>query len=104
MVLLANEGSASASEILIGALRDNRGIKLVGKKTFGKGTVQELRTLSDGSSLKVTIAKWLTPKGTSLANGGLVPDYEVALTEEDAEKKRDPQLSKAIEILKEKIK
>ncbi|MBI5152951.1 MAG: S41 family peptidase [Parcubacteria group bacterium] len=104
VILLANEGSASASEILIGALRDNRGIKLVGKKTFGKGTVQELRTLSDGSSLKVTIARWLTPKGISLANGGLIPDYEVAFTEEDAENKRDPQLKKAIEILKEQIK
>jgi len=104
IVLLANEGSASASEILIGALRDNRGIKLVGKKTFGKGSVQELRTLSDGSSLKVTIAKWLTPKGTSLANGGLLPDYEVAFTEEDAENKRDPQLSKAVEILKDQKK
>ncbi|MBI5421198.1 MAG: S41 family peptidase [Parcubacteria group bacterium] len=104
VVLLANEGSASASEILIGALRDNRGTKLIGKKTFGKGVVQELRTLSDGSSLKVTIARWLTPKGTSLANGGLVPDYEINFTEEDAKNKRDPQLSKAIEVLKEQIK
>ncbi len=103
-VMLVNEGSASASEILAGALRDNRGIKIIGKKTFGKGSVQELRTLSDGSSLKITVARWLTPNGTSLANGGIVPDYDIDLTEEQIKNGQDPQLEKAIEVLKNQLK
>lgn len=98
-VVLVNGGSASASEILAGALRDIRNIKLIGEKTFGKGSVQRLESLRDDSSLKVTIAKWLTPKGTSIADEGLKPDIEIKLTEEDFNNNKDPQLEKAIEEL-----
>jgi len=101
LVVLINEGSASGSEILAGALRDNRGIKLIGETSFGKGSVQELEYLTGGSSLKITIAKWLTPTGSLIAGKGLEPDIKVELTEEDYEQNRDPQLEKAIEIIKE---
>jgi len=100
VVVLINEGSASGSEILAGALRDNRGILLIGEKSFGKGSVQELEKLTDGSNLKITVAKWLTPKGQLITEKGLEPDIEVKMTEEDYEEKRDPQLQKAIEIIK----
>ncbi len=99
IVVLINEGSASASEILAGALRDNRNVKLVGKKSFGKGTVQELQQLKDGSSIKITIAHWLMPKGQLIDKNGIMPDYDVNITEEDAKNGKDPQLGKAIEIL-----
>ena len=98
-VVLINNGSASASEILAGALRDIRGIKLIGEKTFGKGSIQTLESFRDGSSLKITIAKWLTPSGVSIADDGLMPDIEVKLTDQDFETDRDPQLDKALEIL-----
>ena len=104
IVVLVNEGSASASEILAGALRDNRGVKLIGKKSFGKGTVQELQTLKDGSMVKITVAYWLLPKGHQIEKNGLIPDYEVDLTEEDIKANKDPQLEKAMEILKNEIK
>lgn len=100
VVVLVNGGSASAAEILAGALRDNRGIKLVGEKTFGKGSVQEIETLKDGSSVKISIAEWLTPKGASINKTGLAPDIEVMLTEEDAAAGRDPQLERALTILR----
>lgn len=100
IVVLINEGSASASEILAGALRDHRGVKLVGKKSFGKGTVQELQELKDGSVIKITVAHWLLPSGHIIEKNGLEPDYEIELTEKDIEEKKDPQLEKAIEILK----
>ncbi|MEW6617005.1 MAG: S41 family peptidase [Patescibacteria group bacterium] len=101
VVVLVNEGSASASEILAGALRDQRGAKLVGEKTYGKGTVQEVDTLKDGSSIKISIAEWLTPNGHSINKRGLTPDVEVKITEDDIKNKKDPQLEKAIELLKE---
>jgi carboxyl-terminal processing protease len=101
-VVLINQGSASASEILAGALQDYGFAKLVGMTSFGKGSVQELRMLPDGSALKVTIAKWLTPKGRSINEEGIKPDVEVNFTREDAEKKIDPQLNKAVEILQGK--
>jgi len=104
LVVLINEGSASASEILAGALRDNRGIKLVGAKTFGKGTVQELRELKDKSMLKITTAEWLLPSNAVIEKNGLVPDYEVKITEEDVNAKRDPQLERALEVLAAEIK
>lgn len=102
VVVLVNQGTASAAEILAGALRDNRGIKLIGEKTFGKGSVQELVNFGDGSSLKVTVAKWLTPKGISISESGLEPDYKVTPTEDEISKGKDPQLNKAVEVL-EKI-
>lgn len=101
MVVLINQGSASASEILASALRDNLGVKLIGEKSYGKGSVQELASLKDGSSLKITIAKWLTPKGELISKKGLEPDIKVEFTEEDYDQGRDPQKEKAIEILKE---
>ncbi|HOK00574.1 MAG TPA: S41 family peptidase [Candidatus Pacearchaeota archaeon] len=100
LVVLINSGSASASEILAAALRDNRGVKLVGEKSFGKGSVQELETLSDGSSIKITVADWLTPKENKITDVGLEPDIKVELTEKDFEEGKDPQLEKAIELLK----
>lgn len=104
MVVIINKGSASASEILAGALRDGRGIKLVGETSFGKGTVQQLEPLKDGSSMKITIAEWVTPNGTIIQDNGLKPDFEVELTEDDFKNKLDPQLDKAIELIKEEIK
>lgn len=99
MAILVNSGTASASEILAGALQAHGKAKLIGTKTFGKGSVQELVKIVPDASLKVTVARWLTPNDISLSNGGLTPDIEVKLTPEDAEKGRDPQLDKAIELL-----
>jgi carboxyl-terminal processing protease len=98
-VVLINEGSASASEIVAGALQDYGKATLVGKKTFGKGSVQNLEPLSDGSAVKITVAEWLTPKGRHIDKEGITPDVEVDLTEDDYNANRDPQLDKAIEIL-----
>jgi carboxyl-terminal processing protease len=95
VVILVNEGSASASEILAGALRDQRGFKLLGAKSFGKGTVQEPIQIAGGSGLHVTVAKWLTPKGTWVHDTGLTPDTEVA---DDDEKDGDEQLEAAISL------
>jgi len=99
MLVLVDGGSASASEILAGALQENGVAKLVGTKTFGKGSVQELISLTPDTSLKITIARWLTPKGHNLSNEGLTPDYEVAVTEKDVAAKKDPQLEKAVQLL-----
>lgn len=99
MVVLINQGSASASEILAGALRDNRGILLIGEKTFGKGSVQELLNLKEGS-LKITVANWLTPKGILISEVGLEPDIKIEITEKEHEEGKDPQLEKALEIIK----
>jgi len=99
LVVLVNKGSASAAEILAGALRDDRGVKLIGEKTFGKGSVQELQTLIGGSSIKITIAKWLTPKGNLIDGIGLEPDIEIKITEKEIEQKQDPQFDKAMEII-----
>ncbi len=100
VVILVNGGSASASEILAGALRVHNDSQLVGKQTFGKGTVQQLEPLSDGSTLKVTIANWLLPDETLIEETGLTPNFVVDLTEQDAIDKKDPQLEKAIELIK----
>lgn len=99
-IILVNGGSASASEIVSGALQDYKLATLVGEKTFGKGSVQDLIKLEDGSSLKLTIAKWLTPLGRSINGEGITPDIEVKLTTEDYNKDLDPQLDKALELLK----
>ncbi|MBI1984794.1 MAG: S41 family peptidase [Candidatus Wildermuthbacteria bacterium] len=100
IVVLINEGSASASEILAGALRDQLNALLVGKTSFGKGSVQELQDFFDNSSLKVTVAHWLTPNGTLIAGKGLKPDVEIDITEENIQQEKDPQLDKALEIVK----
>jgi carboxyl-terminal processing protease len=99
MVILVNRGSASASEILAGALRDHGVATLVGEKTFGKGSVQELISMDDDAALKLTIARWLTPNGLSISEQGLEPDIAVEYTDEDFEAGRDPQMERAIEIL-----
>lgn len=101
IIVLINEGSASASEILAGALRDHRNIQLVGKRSFGKGSVQELESLPGGASLKITVAKWVTPKGTILSDGGLEPDATVEMTVQDIERNKDPQLDKALELIQQ---
>jgi len=98
-VVLINGGSASGSEILAGALQDWQKATLVGEKTFGKGSVQNLTPLSDGSALKITIAYWLTPKRRMINEIGIAPDIEIKLTEEDYNQNRDPQLDKAMELL-----
>ncbi len=103
VVVLINQGSASASEIAAGALRDIRGIKLIGQKSFGKGSVQQLEKLKSGASVKLTIAKWLTPAGISINDEGIIPDIEVEITQEDFDELRDSQLEKAIEVLKNEL-
>lgn len=101
MVVLVDEGSASASEIVAGALQEHGVAKLVGVKTFGKGSVQELINVTPDTSLKVTIARWLTPNGNSISAGGLKPDVEVKFDSELFKKtQRDTQLQKALGILK----
>ncbi|MFZ3073649.1 MAG: S41 family peptidase [Minisyncoccales bacterium] len=100
VVVLINEGSASASEILAGALRDNRKIQLIGEKSFGKGSVQQVINMDKGSSLKVTVAKWYTPNNDQISEIGLTPDIEIKITAENEAKAKDPQLDKAIEIVK----
>lgn len=99
IVVIINGGSASASEILSGALKDNKRAVIVGKKSFGKGLVQEINRLPGGSAMHITIQKYLTPNGTDINKKGINPDYEVDLTEEDIKKERDPQLAKAVELL-----
>lgn len=100
VVILVNEGSASASEIFAGALRDHNHVPLIGKTTFGKGTVQELVKLSDNSSLKITIAEWEMPAGEILTKDGITPDFEVDLDLDRLEAEGvDSQLEEAIDIL-----
>ena len=96
LVCLINEGTASGAEIMAGALKDNREITLIGERSFGKGLVQEIFELKDGSKLKITIAKWLTPKGKSINETGIAPDIEIQTSETEGE---DLQLEKAIEII-----
>ncbi len=100
LVVLIDQGSASASEIVAGALKDNRDVLLIGQKSFGKGSVQQLEGLTGGSSLKVTIAEWLTPSGQLITDLGLEPDIEVEYTEEDFLNDEDSQLDRAIEEIK----
>ena len=101
LVVLVNRGSASASEIVAGAIKDNNRGVILGEQTFGKGTVQIPHTLSDGSEMRVTVAEWLTPSGKQISGEGIVPDIYVELTQEDFVDGRDPQLDRAIEYLTE---
>ncbi len=104
MIVLVNEGSASASEIVAGALQDSGRAKLVGTITYGKGSVQNWVPLSDDNgAVRITIAKWLTPNENTIHEIGLTPDYEVDLTPEDRQAGRDPQLDEAVRILLEMI-
>ncbi len=98
-VVLVNQGSASASEIVAGALQDYEEATLIGTKTFGKGSVQELQSLPDGSAVKITVAEWLTPKERTIHKTGLAPDILVEQTPEDYEAKRDPPLDRAVAFL-----
>ena len=109
VVMLINGGSASASEILAGALNDNNRALLVGEKTYGKGSVQEVVCLSPvfmnsdcpGASLKVTVARWFTPAGINISKEGIKPEVEVKITDDDINNSKDPQLEKAIELAKQ---
>lgn len=98
-VVLVDGNSASASEIVASALKDHKAATLVGETTYGKGTVQRLITLSDGSMLKVTVARWFTPNGVNLSEGGIKPDKEVKLSTEDIQKGNDGQMTAAKELL-----
>ncbi len=98
-VVLMNGGSASASEIVAGALKDHGLAKLIGEKSFGKGSVQELVDIDGSAQVKLTIAKWLTPDGHDLNQDGLEPDIKVEMTDEDFQNDRDPQLDRALEEL-----
>jgi carboxyl-terminal processing protease len=98
-VILIDGGSASASEIVAGAMQDQGRAKLVGMQSFGKGSVQEAIKITPDTLLKITVAKWLTPNGNMIAEKGLTPDYKVEITEKDLENKKDPQLDKAVELL-----
>jgi carboxyl-terminal processing protease len=99
LVVLVDAGSASASEIVAGALQDHGRAVLIGDKTFGKGSVQLLHTLSNDSELRVTIARWFTPNDRAIHGEGLDPDIAVAVTQEDIDAERDPQLDRAVEYL-----
>ncbi len=101
VAVLINGASASASEIVAGALQDHQRGHLIGEQSFGKGTVQEVVDYEDGSSLRLTIARWLTPSGRFIHEKGLTPDEIVELTEADYEQKKDPQLDRAKAYLKE---
>ena len=99
IVVLINKGSASASEILSGALKDNHRATIVGEQSFGKGLVQEINKLPDEAGMNITIQRYLTPSGTDINKKGITPDVVVELTKENVEAKKDVQLEKAIEIL-----
>lgn len=100
LAVLVDRGSASASEIVAGAVQDYKRGVVIGEKTFGKGSVQELVNLNDGASLRMTIAKWFTPLNRSIDGDGIAPDIEMKLTEEDVKAGKDPQLDAAIQYLK----
>ena len=99
IVVLINKGSASASEILSGALKDNHRATIVGEQSFGKGLVQEINKLPDEAGMNITIQRYLTPSGNDIHKKGITPDVMVELTQKDADAKKDVQLEKAIEIL-----
>lgn len=98
--VLVNEGSASASEILAGALKDHKVATLFGVKSFGKGSVQQIKELAGGAELKVTIARWYRPSGENIDKKGIAPDKVIKMTEEDIDNKRDPQKDAAIDFIK----
>jgi carboxyl-terminal processing protease len=101
LVLLVNGGTASASEIVAGALQDYKRATLIGEKTFGKGSVQLIYELTDASRLHVTVAKWFTPNNNAIDGKGLIPDIEVLITDDDRANNRDPQFERAISFLQD---
>jgi len=103
MAILIDGGSASAAEILSGALNDDRSVPLIGARSFGKGTVQTLENLPDGSSLKITVAHWVLPSGRILDHDGLLPNYPVAITSAEVAAGQDPQLDEALKIVADEI-
>ena len=103
LILLINGGSASASEILSGALKDNNRALLVGERSFGKGLVQEINQLPGGAGVNITTQRYLTPNDTDINKKGIAPDVEIKLTEEDGKSKHDPQLTKALELMDQLI-
>ena len=103
LAVLVNENSASASEVVAGALQDyDRGL-LIGTKTYGKGSINHFRELSDGSAIYITIGRWYTPNGRQIEGNGLIPDVVVDRTEQDIQEGKDPQLDKAVEYIKSKL-
>src|SRR5262249_43674532 len=102
-IVLVNGGSASASEITAAALRDNKDATLLGTQSFGKGSVQQLENLPDGSELKVTVALWYTPGGININKKGLTPNTVVPFTVAQAKAGQDPQKTKATQLLEQKI-
>lgn len=101
LVILVDKGSASASEIFSGAMKDNKRAVIVGTQSFGKGLVQEINKLPNNSGINITIQKYLTPNGTDIHKKGITPDVLVEFTDEDIKNKNDVQLKKAIEIARE---
>jgi carboxyl-terminal processing protease len=99
LAVLVNGGSASASEVVAGALQDNQRGPIIGVKTLGKGSVNRVHQLSNGGALYITYARWFTPSGGQIDEEGIIPDIEVEMTAEDVENDRDPQLEQAIEYL-----
>ncbi|MCK4242462.1 MAG: peptidase S41, partial [Dehalococcoidia bacterium] len=99
LAVLVDGGSASGSEVLAGALQDHGRAPLIGTTTYGKGSVQLIRELGDGSALYVTSARWLTPNGHLIEGQGLTPDFEVPITDEDLAQGIDPQLERAIDYI-----
>jgi carboxyl-terminal processing protease len=99
VAILQNQGSASASEILAGALSEHGVAKLVGDRSFGKGSVQELINVTNDTAIKVTVARWYTPNGKSISLSGLTPDFQASTTAEDLAAGKDPQMDRAIKYL-----
>lgn len=104
LVIIIDGGTASASEILSGALKDNQKAILVGEKSFGKGMIQKIYPLPDQTGMNLTIAKYLTPKGYDINKKGIMPDYVVKYTDDDFKKDKDPQLDEAKKVLKNILK
>ena len=104
LIILINKGSASASEIFSGAMKDNKRALIVGERSFGKGLVQEVNRLQAGSGINITVQRYLTPSGADIHKKGIEPDVVVVLTDEDIKNKKDTQLIKAEELMKEMIK